>query len=40
MKSPQYNQQQLESKQCKFEVEELLILQNLGTGRWRIYIWK
>ena len=30
-KSPQYNQQ-TEQKQCKFEVEEICIHQNLETG--------
>ena len=30
-KSPQYNQQ-TEPKQCKSEVEEIFIQQNLGTG--------
>ena len=31
-KSSQYNQQQMEPKQCKSEVEELHIHENLETG--------
>ena len=38
-KSPQYNQQ-TEPKQCKSEVEEICIYQNLESGRHSIYIWK
>ena len=33
-KSPQCNQKQTESKQCKSEVEELHIYQNLETGHY------
>ena len=35
-KSSQYNQQQTEPKQCKSEVEELRIHQNLETGHCNI----
>ena len=40
-KSPQYNQQ-TEQKQCKSDVEEIYIYQNLGSGRHSTssYIWK
>ena len=37
-KSFQYNQQQTEPKQCKSEVEELRIHQNLETGHCNIYL--
>ena len=35
-KSSQYNQQQIEPKQCNSELEELRIHQNLETGHWAI----
>ena len=40
-KSPQHNQQ-TEAEQCKSEVEEICILQNLETGpaNHSSYIWK
>ena len=39
-KSAQYYQQHTEPKQCKFEVEEISIHQNLENGRRSICIWK
>ena len=40
-KNPQYNQQTVtEPKQCKSEVEEICIYQNLESVRHSIFIWK